>query len=228
MHAPQSPFENLALVREANHRFANHLAVIVGAVNRQLTALRQSSAETVPRVEVRAMLEELAGSVYSIANLNRLLAQAPLTGEVDLEELLRLTTHNIRASLDLKSRMDLDCAFSGELQLPYDIARAVLLITIEVTMNALKYARPAGGRVRLDLACRRNASDGLVLAIRDDGIGLPESFDVERDGGTGFKLIRMLARALGRLEITSGPWGLAFRLEVPASALAAREAAIVN
>ncbi len=224
MQAPQSPIENLALVREANHRFANHLAVILSSVNRQLSVLKQSSAETVPRAEVRAMLEELAGSVYSIANLNRLLAQAPLTDTVDLEELLRLTTQNITGSLGHKGHMDLNCAFGGTLQVPYDVARAILLITIEVTMNTLKHAHPPGNRVRLDLSCQRKECGALLLWIGDNGNGLPAGFDVERDGGTGFKVIRMLARSLGRLEITSNSSGLSFRLEVPPAHLLPKEA----
>lgn len=224
MYAPQSPIENLALVREANHRFANHLTLIVSAVNRQLAALKQSKAETIPRAEVRAMLEELAGSIYSIANLNRLLAQTPLADSVDLEELLRLTAHNIISSLGLGRRMDLNCAFAGDLQIPHDVARTILLIAIEIMMNALKHARPTGQRVRLDLSCRRKDGGSLLLSIGDDGVGLPAGFDAERDGGTGFKVIRMLAHSLGRFDIASG-FGVAFRLEVPASRLSLREAA---
>ena len=213
MDAPQSPIENLALVREANHRFANHLAVIVSAVNRQLAAVKQSSRVSVPSAEVRAMLEDLATSVCCIANLNRLIAQDPLTDEVDLEELLRLTAQKTISSLALRNRMTLDCDFSGDLLLPYDRARGILLIVIEILMNAIKYARP-GGRVRVELSCRRRDDGALAVEIGDDGCGLPERFDVKKDGSTGFKVIRMLARSLGKLQIDSSPNGLVFRLLV--------------
>ncbi|MFZ1991018.1 MAG: sensor histidine kinase [Alphaproteobacteria bacterium] len=214
MDAPRSPIENLALVREANHRFANHLAVIVSAVNRQLSTLEHSDRDSLPRAEVRAMLEDLASSVYCIANLNRLIAQDPLSAEIDLEELLRLTTQNTISSFAIHGRMSLQCDFSGDLLVPHDKARAILLIVMEILMNAIKHARPNGGRMKVALQCRRRQDGGLVVEVADNGCGLPEGFDVERDGGTGFKVIRMLAHSLGKIEIDSSEAGLRFRLHV--------------
>ena len=214
MDAPRSPIENLALVREANHRFANHLAVIISAVNRQLSALEHSGRESLPRAEVRTMFEDLASSVYCIANLNRLIAQDPLSKEVDLEELLRLTTQNTISSVAIHGRMGLQCAFSGDLLVPHDKARAILLIVMEILMNAIKYARPVGERVRITLNCRRRQDGGLLVEVGDNGCGLPEGFDADLDGGTGFKVIRMLAHSLGKIDIDTSDVGLAFRLHV--------------
>lgn len=222
MDAPRSPIENLALVREANHRFANHLAVIVSAVNRQLSALEHSNRDSLPRDEVRNMFEDLASSVYCIANLNRLIAQDPLSAEIDLEELLRLTTQNTISSFAIHGRMSLQCEFSGDLLVPHEKARAILLIVMEILMNAIKYARPDGRRVKVAMRCRRRQDGGLVVEVGDDGRGLPEGFDVERDGGTGFKLIRMLARSLGQLEIHSSGQGVKFLVLAPAQSVGAR------
>ena len=214
MDAPRSPIENLALVREANHRFANHLAVIVSAVNRQLSALKHSGRDSLPRAEVRAMLEDLATSVYCIANLNRLIAQDPLSGEVDLEELLRLTTQNTISSFAIHGRMSLQCDFTGDLLVPHDKARAILLIVMEILMNAIKYAQPAKGRLAIALHCRRRQDGGLLVEVGDNGCGLPEGFDADLDGGTGFTVIRMLAHSLGKIDVDSSDKGLRFCLHV--------------
>jgi len=214
MDAPRSPVENLALVREANHRFANHLAVIVSAVNRQISAIEHSGRDSLPRDEVRAMLADLASSVYSIANLNRLIAQDPLSHEVDLEELLRLTAQNTVRSFSLNRRMTLRTYFSGALLVQHDQARAILLIVMEILMNAIKYARPPGERVTIALDCQRRTDGDIMLNLSDNGCGLPEAFNIERDGGTGFKVIMMIARSLGTIEINSSEAGLSFRLQV--------------
>ena len=214
MNAPMTPIDRLALVREANHRFANHLAVIASAVNRKLAELNASTAELMPRAQMQGMLEELASCVYCIADLNRLVARNPLAGDVDLKELLRLTTRNTISSLSLDDRLSLHATFAGDLSVPRETAHSILLIVMEIVMNAIKYAHPTGIRVAMTLSCERHADGNLVLEIADDGCGLPENFDVEKDGNIGFKLIRVMAKSLGTLNIESTPLGLGFRLDV--------------
>jgi two-component sensor histidine kinase len=59
---------------------------------------------------------------------------------------------------------------------------------------------------------------GLVLEVHDDGIGLPEGFDVERGTGLGMVVVSTLTRQLGAtLVVKSGP-GTTFRLELPLQA----------
>ena len=83
-------------------------------------------------------------------------------------------------------------------------------------MNAIKYAHPSGIPVRIEIACSRKADGGLLLTISDDGVGLPEGFDAEQDGGMGFKMIRTLAGSLkAGLEIQSTSLGLSLCLDVP-------------
>jgi two-component sensor histidine kinase len=61
----------------------------------------------------------------------------------------------------------------------------------------------------------------LVLRISDDGVGLPEGFDAEKDGGLGFRVMRSLAAEIGgELQIQSTHLGLTFRLSLPAGAMA--------
>jgi two-component sensor histidine kinase len=49
---------------------------------------------------------------------------------------------------------------------------------------------------------------------------LPDGFDVQKDGGLGFRVIRSLAAELGaELNIMSSELGLGFRLSLPAAAM---------
>ncbi|HEX4635766.1 MAG TPA: hypothetical protein VH189_06265, partial [Rhizomicrobium sp.] len=55
----------------------------------------------------------------------------------------------------------------------------------------------------------------------DDGVGLPEGFVPERDGGMGFKIMYRLAKEMGsELRIVSTHLGLSFRLSLPAGTMA--------
>jgi two-component sensor histidine kinase len=80
-------------------------------------------------------------------------------------------------------------------------------------MNAVKHAHPTGIPVQITLVCDRNSQGNLAIEISDDGVGLPENFDVEKAGGVGFRLIRSLAdRLRANLTVESDSLGLTFRL----------------
>ena len=95
----------------------------------------------------------------------------------------------------------------------------VALIVGEIIMNAIKHAHPTGLPVEISIVCARNAQGRIAVEIGDDGVGLPESFDTRRDGGTGFRLIRQLAGAIyADLEIDSDSLGTRFCLVLPSEA----------
>ena len=90
------------------------------------------------------------------------------------------------------------------------------LIVTELVTNALKYAHPAGVHGTIAVGCRKQADGTLVVEVADDGVGLPEDFDMAADGGLGARTIRVLARQLdAQFDFRSGPIGLRFFLRVP-------------
>ncbi|HEY6166649.1 MAG TPA: histidine kinase, partial [Verrucomicrobiae bacterium] len=60
----------------------------------------------------------------------------------------------------------------------------------------------------------------FVLSFRDNGVGLPQGFDIARSPSLGLKLVRMLAEQLGgQLEIIvhdGTEFRIAFQVEEPA------------
>ena len=111
-----------------------------------------------------------------------------------------------------KPGIDVICRRDSPLDLPIDEATPLALIANELISNAVEYAYPAdgglrvgGGEVRVILEGR---SPGEVdLRVEDDGIGLPP--DPERhQASLGMRLVRQLARQLrGSIETDSGAGG---------------------
>jgi len=88
-------------------------------------------------------------------------------------------------------------------------------------INAVKYAHPTGVPLIILVDCEPSPDGKLLLTISDDGVGLPEGFVPERDGGMGFKVMYRLAQEMGcDLRILSTHLGLSFRLTLTAGTMA--------
>ena len=98
---------------------------------------------------------------------------------------------------------------------PWRHVAPVVLIVNEALRNAIDHAHPTGIGGRIDLGCRRKGDSPLIEVV-DDGIGLPEGFNAEVDGGRGLRLMRQLSEELGgTLAFDSTCLGLAVRLRLP-------------
>jgi two-component sensor histidine kinase len=89
-----------------------------------------------------------------------------------------------------------------------DLERAIPfgLIVNELVSNALKYAFPDGRRGRVSLLLDGPTEGNYTLAIRDDGVGLPERLDVEQTESLGLHLVQMLVSQLqGTLAVQRNP-----------------------
>jgi two-component sensor histidine kinase len=77
-----------------------------------------------------------------------------------------------------------------------DVAIPCGLIVNELVSNALKYAFPKErtGTIVVSLSEERGM---LALEVSDDGIGIPETVDIETAPTMGLQLVRSLAHQLG-------------------------------
>ncbi|MFN6193394.1 MAG: ATP-binding protein [Planctomycetota bacterium] len=81
--------------------------------------------------------------------------------------------------------------------------------------NALKHGFPPhrGGRLRVTLAVEGDRT--CLLAVADDGVGMPEHFDPLRPRGLGLRMVRALTRQLdGHLGHSATP-GAVFEVRFP-------------
>jgi two-component sensor histidine kinase len=83
-----------------------------------------------------------------------------------------------------------------DILLGIDRAISVGLIVNELVSNALKHAFPDGrsGQVRIELA--RSGENRCVLAVVDDGAGLPQKIDPNRAESMGLQLVHDLSQQI--------------------------------
>jgi two-component sensor histidine kinase len=84
-----------------------------------------------------------------------------------------------------------------------DLERAIPcgLVVNELVTNAFKHAFP-GQRTGTITIALSSGSDRLTLAVRDDGVGLPEGFDFDNVKSLGLQLVPLLVDQLhGTLQM---------------------------
>lgn len=201
-----------ALIREADHRIANSLSALAGLVRMQSAEISRRSAP-LSAAEASLLLSEYGGRVDALGRLHRLLSQT--------------RSHEVEAGMHLREVAGaMAAAMPGVVLAPLtwesgchireDQAQPLALIISEVITNSAKHAHPTGLPVVIQIACRQLESGQLAISVVDDGVGLPEGFDVKRDGNLGWRVIRALARQLeAELTVDSGPLGLRVMVLLP-------------
>jgi PAS domain S-box-containing protein len=202
--------EKEVMLREIHHRVKNNLAVIGSLFYLQSTTTQDEQALRV--------LKECQERVRSMALVHERLYRSEDLASVDFgeyaEELAnQLLRNSAPAAATIRLRLDLD-------NVPLGIDRAIPcgLILTELISNALKHAFPDGRSGEIRVALRRIDSDGLVLSVADDGVGLPDEVTLQTRRSLGMRLVESLARQVdGELERIRRDPGTEMRLTLEAS-----------
>ncbi len=202
--------EKDVLLQELRHRIKNSLNM-VGAI----LYLKESEAKT---PEVREALNAAHERIDALALLYRQLNEAG-GSSVRLDDYLKSICASLSAAHAFSAR-GLDLAARVE-PLHLDLKRGanIGLAVTELLTNAIKYAfppDPRGGRGgRIELEATADGAD-IEIIVRDDGIGLPEDFNVERSEGMGFRLVtELVEQCEGSFMRLPAPRGTAFSIRLP-------------
>jgi len=196
--------EREVLLQEVHHRVKNNLQVISSLINMQLRRLEDRGA--------RAALEECQARILAIALIHEKLYQTKDYAHVAFADYARsLAAGVFQASGRAQGEVVLELEIA-DVALGIDRAIPCGLVINELISNALKHAFPDGraGTVRVELV----AVDGgrLRLTVRDDGIGLPPGFAIDRAESLGLQLVHTLAEQLDAVLVVRSDGGAAFEL----------------
>ena len=175
-----------ALLGEVNHRVANSLQLVSAMVRLQATALTDPSA--------REALEDTQRRIQAIAQVHRRLYTSNDVESVDMQEYLGALVDELAETWSTDALPRALTLLAEPIRLPTDRAVSLGVIVTELVTNACKYAYPNGpGEVRVALT--RTAEGEFLLAVEDDGCGMPADA-APRGTGLGTKLIRAMAQSL--------------------------------
>jgi len=177
--------EKSVLIMEIHHRVKNNLQIISGLIRLQsryitneqaVYALRQCEA----RIGTMALVHESLYQSGSPANIN---ARSHIT---KLGNML-LLSHEYGS----KIRMEFDV---DDIPLDMNMAVPASLVINELVLNSIKYAFPGKDQGTIRISLHQEPDNQLSLVISDDGIGLPEEFNMKEINTLGLKLVTRLVR----------------------------------
>ncbi len=199
-----------ALLYEVNHRVKNSLAVVMSLLTLQAGRTRDP--------DLKQSLMEARGRIGVVAQVHQRLYTSSRHDSVELAPFLTEVANDVEGLLDTESRVNLDLAVAADDRvLSIDKAVPLALIVSELLTNAMKYAFPDGANGTVRLAVEESA-EGLKIIVEDDGIGLPDGFDVTTSTGFGMRIVTALTRQIrGRLSVPPTRAGDAVR-DIPAGA----------
>jgi two-component sensor histidine kinase len=208
------PFsDNVAILAEADHRIANHLALLISYVRLKSKDI-DGLAEDPTRESVRLLLDGVSAQISAVSRLHRSLVSERGSSRIELgrelHEICAPFAAGLSGAVEIVEDYGPGCVVQPEQLLPLS------QIVAEVITNAIKHARTDGALGRLRVACREDAGGAVLVEVADSGGGLPATFDPATDGGLGFRLVRGLSQQVGaQVAFESTREGLCFRLRLP-------------
>lgn len=177
------------LLQEIHHRVKNNMQTIASLLYKQQQHTDDERA--------RAILDDSIQRIKSMALIHEQIYRSRSLARINLAEYIsHFATKLVKTYRPEGSSVTLRLKLE-EIYLPVDTSLPVALILNELIVNALKYAFPDASSGEIVIECHEKARE-ITLIVRDNGVGLPEHFDLEQTTTLGLYLVyNLAARQLG-------------------------------
>ncbi|HUW42512.1 MAG TPA: PAS domain S-box protein [Rectinemataceae bacterium] len=179
--------EKELMLKEIHHRIKNNMNTVQSFLSLHASSGVDSAAALA--------LEEAAARVRGMAVLYDRLYRGGDHDSLSVRDYVTALARDVVDNFPNRDSVELDIE-AEDFRLGARVLQPLGIILNELLTNAMKHAfvgRP-GGSIRL--AARREG-DRVVIDLRDDGVGIPESVDLANSSGFGFTLIDALRQQLG-------------------------------
>lgn len=187
--------EKELLLKEVHHRVKNNIVSIVSLMNLQKRTAK--SEETI------SILNDMIGRIESMGILYEKLMSTNLYREISIKQ---YTEELIDRIADVFSNQQ-KILITNDIQDFYINSKKAFYLGMminEILTNILKHAFKGREKGKVDIVIKKD--EKVILKIKDDGIGLPEDFDINTNEGFGIMLIRLLVQQLeGEISFKSTP-----------------------
>jgi PAS domain S-box-containing protein len=177
--------EKEVLLKEVHHRTKNNMMVVISMLDLQMEELKDQ--------RVRTIFLEMEDRIRAMALVHEKLYQSQDLLEIEAESYIREIAESLIANMVLGDRVSLDLDVQA-LSINIDYAVPLGLVINEIVTNSVKHAFPGRKKGTITIVLRKNPPKEIELFIGDDGVGLPERYDVLNSKSFGIQIITSLVR----------------------------------
>lgn len=189
--------EKKLLIREIHHRVKNNLQIISSLLGVQISGSTDDN--------LKLILQESQNKVRSMALIHQNLYNTDQFTKVSAAKYINELVTEIKRSFDNKDhaiKLEIDIE---DTKVQLDFALPLGLILNELINNSYKHAFKDRGEnknlISVSFYKLKNTTS-YALSVKDNGIGLPDDFDIDKLDSFGFKLVQSLAEQLrGEISI---------------------------
>jgi len=187
-------------ILEAHHRIKNNLQTVSDLLTLQLL---ETSQQPIPKEVLKASLER----INTIALVHEFLSKDVGVKTVNAKEVLRKLTPMVAAANAIPASNINVSVHAADIFLTSKKVTSLALVVNELVNNAMRHAFKRGDTGRVIVSLKKR-DEQILLQVKDDGVGLPKGFNLEKDTHIGLEVSRTLAErdlnGVCRLNSNSG------------------------
>jgi len=193
------------LIKEVHHRVKNNLAVIQSLLNLQSSRTSDLMA--------KGFLDESQSRVMAMSMIHERLYKSSDLSTLDFADYMSSLVNQLYENYCTNKEAITITIDILPISIDVDTIIPCGLITNELVTNIFKYAFPQGRKGDVFVGVECDEMNRMSLVIRDNGVGLPEGFNIHSSDSFGMKIVNSLSRQIGAdLRIRSDEGGTEFRL----------------
>ena len=178
--------EKVLLLGEIHHRVKNNLQVISSLLD--LTRRRTLNPEA------QMVLADARSKIYTMALVHSQLYRSESFSRIDMAVHIRKLLGSINQIYTNSHRRIHPIIECSHVFLSVTQAIPCALVLNEVIANVYKHAYPEDAKGECFISMTEVEKKRIHFCVRDEGVGIPESIDIEHSETLGLKLIRNLIR----------------------------------
>jgi two-component sensor histidine kinase len=186
-------------LKEIHHRVKNNMQVISSLLNLQ--------SEQIEDPKYIEMFNDSRNRIKSMALVHEKLYQSKDLTNINFGDYVRSLIDGLFVFYNINPANISTEIKVQDIRLAIDIAIPCGLIINELISNSLKYAFPEGRSGEIKIIFNQiniNGDKGYDLVISDNGIGIPENFDIKKTRSLGLQLVINLVehQLQGKIDLT--------------------------
>ncbi|MDP8220613.1 MAG: tetratricopeptide repeat protein [Candidatus Stygibacter frigidus] len=188
--------EKDVMMKEIHHRVKNNMQVI--------SSLLKMQANYIDDEKIVGIFDDSYHRVKSMSLIHEKLYRSDDLARIDFQDYVQSLTSLLINTFTPPCQIEFEFDLK-DILLDVNIAIPCGLIINEIITNSLKYAFADREHGKVTINMNHDLFSGYILKIKDNGIGLPEGFNVNKTRSLGMRLVYLLSedQLEGKVEINS-------------------------